>query len=246
MLKINNLCVEVEDKKILNKLNLEVGDDEIHVIMGQNGAGKSTICKAIMSHPDYKITKGTISFNDKVISNMKTDEISREGIFYLMQSPTEIPGVTNAELLRAVSHEKNESKSIFEFNKELNNACEELGIDKSYIHHEINVRMSGGEKKKNEFLQLYELRPKLILLDELDSGLDVDALKELSESLMKYKKEKHASILIITHHVNILDYIKPDYVHILKDGSIFKSGDISLANKIEKEGFSRAFEVDEV
>lgn len=244
MLKINNISVEVEDKLILDELSLSVKENEIHVIMGPNGAGKSTICKTIMAHPDYKIKKGTIKFNGKTISSMTTDAISREGIFYLMQNPTEIPGVTNAELLRAVSHETNENKSIFEFNKELNNLCSELNIDKSYIHHEINVRMSGGEKKKNEFLQLCELKPKLILLDELDSGLDVDALKDLSTSLLKYKSENGASIIIITHHTNILDYITPDYVHILKNGRIVTSGDIELAKKIEKDGFTGAIDVD--
>ncbi len=246
MLKINNISVEADKHLILDGLSLNVEEDEIHVIMGPNGAGKSTVCKAIMAHPDYKIKKGFIKFNGKTISSMSTDQISREGIFYLMQNPTEIPGVTNAELLRAVTHEVNENKSIFEFNKELNQICSELNIDKSYIHHEINMRMSGGEKKKNEFLQLYELKPKLILLDELDSGLDVDALKDLSTSLLKYKENNHASIIIITHHTNILEYITPDHVHILTNGKIIKSGDAQLAKKIEKEGFARAIDVDEV
>ncbi len=246
MLKINNISVEVEKKLILDGLSLSVGENEIHVIMGPNGVGKSTICKTIMSHPDYKIKKGFIKYNGKTISDMTTDAISKEGIFYLMQNPTEIPGVTNAELLRAVSHELNEDKSIFDFNRELTNICSELNIDKSFIHHEINMRMSGGEKKKNEFLQLYELNPKLILLDELDSGLDVDALKEMSTALLQYKEKNKASIIIITHHTNILEYITPDYVHILMNGKILKSGDASLAKKIEKEGFTRAFDVDEV
>lgn len=246
MLKINNLCVRVGDKKIINKLNLTIGEDEIHVIMGPNGVGKSTICKVILGHPDYEISSGSIKFLDKDITREKTSEIAKMGIFLLEQSPTEIPGVTNAEMLRTALIDRGIKESIFEFNKHMNDAISSLGIDKSYIHHNINERMSGGEKKKNELLQMYVLKPKLILLDEMDSGLDVDALESLSKGILEYKKENKCSVLIITHHTNILKYIKPDRVHVLTDGTISETGDALLAEKIEKYGFKGAIGMDEV
>lgn len=244
MLRIDNLHVSVGKKEILKGLNLKVNKDEIHVIMGPNGAGKSTICNAIMNNPDYTKTSGSCLFNGEDISTLTTDEIAKKGIFFLMQNPVEIPGVTNAEMLRLALSERNEKLSIFEFNKALNSTCEDLNIDKSFIHHNINERMSGGEKKKNELLQLYMLNPKLILLDELDSGLDVDALETLATSLLEYKKVSKCSILIITHHTNILKYITPSKVHILVDGKIVEEGDASLAEKIETYGFKGAYKSD--
>lgn len=244
MLNIKNLCVEVDNKRIIDGFNLSIKSDEIHVIMGPNGVGKSTICKVIMHHPDYKITKGTINFNGEDITNLNTSEIAKKGIFYLMQSPTEIPGVTNAEMLRTALVDRGIKESIFDFNKRVSESASKLDIDKSYIHHNINERMSGGEKKKNELLQLYVLKPELILLDELDSGLDVDALESLSKGIIEYKRSSKCSIIIITHHTNILKYIKPDYVHILSNGKIIESGDISLANKIEESGFKGTINVD--
>lgn len=245
MLKIKNLQVSVEDKRILNGVNLSIGTDEIHVIMGPNGVGKSTICKAIMHHPDYKITGGSIKFKDTDITEMTTDKIAQKGIFFLMQNPTEIPGVTNAEMLRTALVDRGIKSSIFEFNKEMDEATKALDIDKSFIHHNINERMSGGEKKKNELLQLYILKPSLILLDELDSGLDIDSLKSLSKVLLEYKDSSKCSILLITHHTNILEYIKPDKVHILEEGRIVTSGDMSLAENVEKRGFKGAFNIDD-
>ena len=245
MLKIKNLCAEVENKQILKGINLTVPANNVSVIMGPNGTGKSTICKIIMGDNDYKITKGTIEFNNENITDMSTSEIAQRGIFLVMQNPTEIPGVTNAEMLRTALTARGIKESIFEFNKRLNETCEILHIDKSFIHRNINERMSGGEKKKNELLQLYMLKPSLIILDELDSGLDVDSLNSLSTALMEYKKENKCSIIIITHHTNILKYIEPDAVYVLNNGEIVETGDMSLANSIEKYGFSGAFNMSE-
>lgn len=237
MLKIKNLGVEVDNKRIIDDLDLTIGKDEIHVIMGPNGVGKSTICKVIMGDPSYKITNGYIKFMGEDIVGMPTNEISKRGIFYLMQSPTEIPGVTNAEMLRTALVDRGYKESIFEFNKHMNEAVDKLHIDKEYIHHNINENMSGGEKKKNELLQIYMLKPSLILLDEMDSGLDVDSLNTLSNALLEYKKDTKCSILIITHHTNILKYMHPDKVHILENGHITLEGDALLAEKIEEYGF---------
>lgn len=245
MLKINNLTVEVEGKRLLNDLDLTIPKDKIHVIMGPNGVGKSTICNVIMGNKDYRVTKGSIVYNNEDITDASTHEIAKKGIFYLFQNPIEIPGVTNAELLRTALVDRGIKESIFEFNKKMNEACEKLKIDKSFIHRNINERMSGGEKKKNELLQLYILKPSLILLDELDSGLDVDSLKDLSEALLEYKRNSGCSIIVITHHTNILEYLKPDRVHILSNGRISESGDVTLAESIEKYGFKGAFNMSE-
>lgn len=243
MLEIENLSIEADGKKIINGIDLEVKEDEIIVIMGPNGTGKSTICKTIMGDENYKITDGTIKFNGKKINNLDTSEIAKMGIFLLFQNPVEIPGVTNAEMLRTVLVDRGIKESIFDFNKRVNQSCEKLGIDKSFIHRNINEYMSGGEKKKNELLQIDILKPQILILDELDSGLDIDSLKELSNGLNEYKKETKASILIITHHTNILKYLHPDRVYVLLDGKIEATGDISLAESIEKNGFKGAFSV---
>ena len=240
MLKIKNLEISVENRKIIHDIDLSIGTNEIHVIMGPNGVGKSSICKAIMGHPSY-ITSGSIKFNGEEIRGLNTSEIAQKGIFYLMQSPTEIPGVTNAEMLRTALVDRGVKNSIFEFNKECNYSCDELNIDRSYIHHNINENMSGGEKKKNELLQLYLLKPSLILLDELDSGLDIDSLESLSKGILAYKEKTKCSIIIITHHTNILKYIVPDEVHILENGRISMSGDVHLAENIENYGFRGTF-----
>ena len=244
MLSIKNLTVKVEDKTILNDFNLDINDGEIVTLMGPNGVGKSTICKVIMGDPSYEVVNGTITYNDIDLLSLETDERSRKGIFLLSQNPIELEGITNAEVLRsALECKTGEHVNIFDFNKKVNEVCKKLNIPSSFIHRGVNEGMSGGEKKKNEILHLYILEPKLILLDELDSGLDVDSLKSLSESLMQYKDDS-VSILIITHHTNILEYIKTDRVAILSNGHIVKTGDSSLANDIEKNGFS-AYEVSE-
>lgn len=243
MLEIKNLSVSAEEKQIINNLNLTIKEGEIHALMGPNGVGKSTICKAIMKHPNYQITNGEILWNDKNITTCDTSEISKLGIYYINQNPTAIEGVTNAEMLRlALNRAREEKIDIFAFNKKCNEICAKIDLPKSFLHRAINDGMSGGERKKNELLHLWMLEPQLILLDELDSGLDVDALKVVASSIMEYFKEKKPSILIITHQTKILETIKPDYVHILKNGTIITSGDKSLAKKIENEGFSKIYE----
>ena len=238
MLSIKNLTVKVNDKTILHDFNLDINDGEIVTLMGPNGVGKSTICKVIMGDPTYEIISGSIFYNDTDLLSLSTDERSRRGIFLLAQNPIELEGITNAEVLRsALECKTGEHVNIFDFNRKVTEICRKLNIPVEFIHRGVNEGMSGGEKKKNEILHLYVLEPKLILLDELDSGLDVDSLKSLSAALMDYKDET-VSILIITHHTNILEYIKPDKVSILSGGSIVKEGDASLAREIETSGFS--------
>lgn len=237
MLKIKDLTVKAGEKIILEGLNLSVGKGEIVAIMGKNGSGKSTLCRALLNHPDYE-KNGTIIFNGEDITHLETDKIAKKGIYYLMQNPTEIEGVSNASYIKEARKARGIEEDVFAFNKVINQIIEETGIDKKYIHHNINERLSGGEKKKNELLGLYALNPSLILLDELDSGLDIDSLKSISKSILKYKEKTNASIIIITHHDNILSYIKPDVVHVIWDKNIKLSGDYTLAKRIEKQGFS--------
>ena len=239
MLQIKELTASVNNKIIIDKLNLEINDGEIHVLMGPNGVGKSTICKLLLKDDNYSILSGEIIYDGQKLNDLNTTEVARLGIYLVNQNPIGIEGVTNAEMLRTTLSEiTGERVGIFEFNKKLENICEELSIPKSFIHREINVGMSGGERKKNELMHMWMLEPKFIILDELDSGLDVDALKIVSESINKYYEKFKPSILIITHHNKILEYIKPDKVHVLSEGKIVESGDISLAKKIENTGFN--------
>lgn len=244
MLKIENLTVSVNNKQILKDFSLDIEDGKIVGLMGPNGTGKSTICKVIMGDPNYIVESGSIKYNGEDLLSLPVNERSKRGIYLVSQTPIEIEGVTNAEMLRsALECRTGEKINFFEFNKKVTAICNELNIPASFIHRGVNEGMSGGEKKKNELLHLYILSPKLILLDELDSGLDVDALKDLASSLKSYMKED-ISILIITHHISILEYLKPDYVHVLSNGSVIKSGDYSLAKEIEESGF-RLFDVSE-
>jgi len=238
MLKIDNLTVKANDKIIIDNLNLNIDDGEIHVLMGPNGTGKSTLCKVLMHHPDYEIIKGTITYDNHVLNDMDTTSISRLKIFLLAQNPVEIEGITNAEMLRNVLSEVNNEKvDIFKFNKKLNEVCEIINLPKSFVHRSINYNMSGGEKKKNELLHLFMLEPKLIILDEIDSGLDIDALKVVGNSLKKYYDLYHPAILIITHHADIVSFFDDVKVHILKKGQIVKSGSQSLIKEVETKGF---------
>ena len=237
MLEIKQLNVKAESKTILNNFNLTINDGEVHVLMGPNGTGKSTICKAIFNHPDYEIT-GKIEYDGHDLTKMTPTAISRLGLFLLNQNPVEIEGITNAELIRSALSEKNNTHiDIFKFNKRLNEVCEIINLPKSFVHRDINFNMSGGEKKKNELLSLFMLEPKFIILDEIDSGLDVDALKVVGTSLKKYYETYHPGILIVTHHQDILKYFPKYQVSILKDGSIIKTGDETLAQEIETSGF---------
>ncbi len=238
MLKIDNISVEVDNKEILKDFNLEIPDGEIHAIMGPNGVGKSTICRSILKDPNYSIKEGKIIYNDKDLKDLTTTDIARMGIMMISQSPIAIEGVTNGEMLRiALSEKNNEHIDIFRFSKEVKEICKKINLPESFIHRSINDGMSGGERKKNELMHVWMLKPSFLILDEIDSGLDVDALKEVAASLNEYHKETNCSILVITHNPKLLKTLKPDKVHILKNKHIIKSGSIDLINSIELEGF---------
>ena len=240
MLKIDNLEVYTDNKKILDNFNLIINDGEIHTIMGPNGVGKSTLSRVIMGDSNYKITSGNIIFNGDNLIPLSTDERAKKGIFLAMQYPMEIEGVSNQDFLRtAISEINNKRIGLYDFILKCEKGAEELAMSKELIHRSLNVGFSGGEKKKNEVLQIKLFKPQFIILDELDSGLDVDSLKIVGENIKKYKEENPStSILIITHHPNILEYLKPNYVHILNNGAITKTGDYNLAIEIEKNGYN--------
>lgn len=238
LLEIKDLYVEREDKEILKGINLNINKGEIHVIMGPNGSGKTTTANAILNNPAYIRNKGEIKFNGEDITNLKTDEIARKGIFMSFQLPEEIPGITVSNFLRYAKNKiTGKPVKIFEFKDELKKYTEELNMNPKYIERSLNVGFSGGEKKKNEILQLLVLNPKLAILDETDSGLDVDAIRTVSKGIEMFKNNENA-ILIITHNTKILHNLKVDYVHVLVDGKIVKTGGQELAKEIEENGYS--------
>ena len=237
MLKIENLSVNASKKQIIDSINLNINDGEIHAIMGPNGVGKSTLCKVLLGDKNYNYS-GSIIFDGDDLTKLETYEIARKKIFLLNQNPIELEGITNAEMLRTALNATGNKVSIFEFSKKAKEICKKLNIPEDFLHRQINLGMSGGEKKKNELLHMWMLEPKFIILDEIDSGLDVDALKTVAKSIIEYHKESNCSILIITHHKKILEYIKPNYVHILKNKTIKKSGDYKLADYVEENGFN--------
>jgi len=236
-LKIIDLTATVNNKIILKDFNLEIKPGEIHAIMGPNGTGKSTLTKIVMGDPNYKIVKGEIYFDDVKINDLPVDERARLGIFLGMQMPMEIEGVTNADFLRTALRSKDENFKLYSFIKELDKTVEDLKMNKDMIHRGINEGFSGGERKKNEILQMHILKPKVVMLDEIDSGLDVDSLKVVGNSVTDYYKEEKPAILLVTHYQRLLDYIKPDFVHIMSGGKIVKSGDASLVKEIEQQGY---------
>ena len=239
MLKLENLKFNIANKKILDNFNLEIKDGEIHAIMGPNGIGKSTLTKIIMAHPDYRLESGKIYFDDNLINDKEVDEIAKMGIFVSFQNPIEIDGVTNNDFLKlALENKLNKKVNLYDFINLMEKNRKDLEIPKEFINRYVNEKASGGEKKKSEILQLKILEPKLIILDEIDSGLDIDSLKIVTKNINEYlKTHKDTSVLIITHYPRILEYIKPNYVHIFNKGKIVKSSDYSLAWEIEKKGY---------
>lgn len=238
-LEIKDLTVEIDKKIILDKFNLDIEDGTIHAVMGPNGVGKSTLSRVIMGDKRYNVINGDILLDGVSIIKMNVDERARKGIFLAMQYPMEIDGVSNQDFLRTAISQKNKSRvGLYQFVKDCEKGLEELSMNRELIHRSLNVGFSGGEKKKNEVLQIKMLKPGFIILDELDSGLDVDSLRIVCDNLKQYIKENpNTSFLIITHYSMILEYLKPDYVHILMEKKIVKTGDYHLVHQIEENGY---------
>ena len=242
MIKIKKLKVSVEEKDILKGINLEIPKGEVHAIMGRNGSGKSTLANALAGNEKFEVKSGSIYMNDVDITEMSAENRALSGIFVCFQYPVAIPGVSMAYFLRAAinahfEHQGKEEMDAVEFLNQSKKILSELNLDDSFLKRSINDGFSGGEKKKSEILQLLSLNPKFAILDETDSGLDIDALKTVADGVNKFNG-KDNSTLIITHYERLLEYIKPDVVHVMIDGKIKKSGDISLAQEVEKKGYS--------
>jgi len=241
MLKIECLSVEIDNKEILKGINLEVNKGEIHAIMGPNGSGKSTLTQTIAGREEYKIRSGSILYKGMDLSKMAPEIRAREGIFAAFQYPIEIPGVNNTYFLRTAlnairKHKGLEDVEAFDFLKLVKKEMKEIGMSEDMLRRSVNEGFSGGEKKRNEILQLSILQPDLAILDETDSGLDIDALKIVSEGVNRFHGPEK-SIILITHYQRLLDYIKPDFVHVLSNGRIIKSGGSELALELEEKGY---------
>jgi Fe-S cluster assembly ATP-binding protein len=236
---LNTIAADDNNKHILNDLNLTINPGEIHVIMGPNGSGKSTLANTILSNKRYIKTKGNIIFDGEDITNLSTDKIAKKGVFMSFQSPIEIPGITVAHYMKSLKESlTGEKVNIYQLSKEVEEKMEKVDLNKSYNQREFNEGFSGGERKKMEMLQLLMVNPKLAILDETDSGLDVDAIKTVIKGIKAYKNDNNA-VLIITHSMKVLDGLKVDKVHLLIDGHIVEEGDISLAEYIDKEGYNK-------
>ena len=239
LLEIKDLHVNAGEKEILKGIDLEIKKGEIHVIMGPNGSGKTTTANAILNNPEYTKTEGTITFDGEDITKTRTDEIARKGIFMSFQLPEEIPGVSVTNFLKYAKNKiTGQPVKIFQFKDELKKYMEELNMNSKNMERSLNVGFSGGEKKKNEILQMLVLNPKLAILDETDSGLDVDAIKTVSKGIEMFKNKNNA-VLIITHNTKILHSLKVDYVHVLVNGKIVKTGGQELASEIEENGYAQ-------
>lgn len=241
MLEIKNLHAGIEDKEILKGINLTVNAGEIHVIMGPNGAGKSTLSAVIAGKEEYEVTKGNVTLDDEDLSELDPAERAHKGVFLSFQYPVEIPGVSVTNFIKTAINETrkangNEDMPAKEMLQKIREKSELLQIDRKFLSRSLNEGFSGGEKKRNEIFQMAMLEPKLAILDETDSGLDIDALRIVANGVNKLKSDDNA-VLIITHYQRLLDYIKPDFVHVLYDGKIVKSGDASLALKLEEKGY---------
>jgi Fe-S cluster assembly ATP-binding protein len=241
MLEINNLKATIGDTEILRGLTLSVNAGEVHAIMGPNGSGKSTLAQVIAGHADYKVTDGTVTYKGNDLLELEPEERAREGIFLGFQYPVEIPGVNNAYLLKAAMNAKRkhlglEEIDAFEFLKLAKEKMALLGMDPKFLNRGVNEGFSGGEKKRNEILQMAMLEPSLAILDETDSGLDIDALRAVAEGVNSLRMPDRA-IVLVTHYQRLLDYIEPDFVHVLSEGRIVRSGDKSLALQLEEKGY---------
>ena len=238
ILNIKDLHANAGNKEILKGLNLKINAGEVHVIMGPNGAGKSTLANVIFNNPVYQKTSGEIDFLGENINDLKTNEIANKGIFMSFQLPEEVPGITLMNFLKAAHSAKTqEPVKVFAFKRKIEENMNKLNMNTNYASRDLNVGFSGGEKKKAEILQMLTLNPKLAILDETDSGLDVDAIRTVSSGINMFKNDENA-VLIITHSTKILENLKVDYVHILVNGQIIKTGTGELAKQIEKDGYS--------
>ncbi|MGX8003979.1 Fe-S cluster assembly ATPase SufC [Staphylococcus hominis] len=238
-LEIKDLHVSIEDKEILKGVNLTINTGEVHAIMGPNGTGKSTLSSAIMGHPSYEVTQGEVLLDGVNILELEVDERAKAGLFLAMQYPSEITGVTNADFMRSAINAKREEGqeiNLMQFIKKLDKQMDFLDIDKDMAQRYLNEGLSGGEKKRNEILQLMMLEPKFAILDEIDSGLDIDALKVVSKGINEMRGEDFGA-LMITHYQRLLNYITPDKVHVMYGGKVVKSGGPELAKRLEEEGY---------
>lgn len=238
LLQINRIHADIEEKEILHGVSLNINPGETHVLMGPNGAGKSTLGHVLMGNPKYHISSGNIIFKGNDITGESTDKRARDGIFLSFQEPLEVPGLSLESFIRSAIRQKTGRPiRVWEFHKELKKAMDVLQLDESYTQRSLNVGFSGGEKKKAEILQLMMLKPSLAILDETDSGLDVDAVRLVSEGVRAYQREQKGALLIITHSTRILEALHVDYTHVMVDGHIVATGDSSLVDKINEEGY---------
>lgn len=240
LLQVENLNVNVDDKEILHGIDLEIGRQETHVLMGPNGAGKSTLGNTLMGNPRYTVTNGRILFNGQDITKESVDKRAKAGIFLSFQAPIEVPGISLGDFLRSAMEQRTGKRMrVMEFRKAVQENMELLNMDMSYLERDLNVGFSGGEKKKAEVLQLLMLRPELAILDETDSGLDVDAVRTVSKGIEQYQKTVKGSLLIITHSTKILEALNVDLVHVMVQGELVATGDDSMIEEINEQGFAK-------